>query len=477
MSQIDNKKLSVGCVAFFVFYLLAMLLFWAIAGEQLSWRAVTIQNEPVNAVVGEINEGVVVSQSFDFTADTIDTIVVPIATNYRTNTGVVTFRVRDVDEDAVVFKVAYDASSFKGDTKVNILEGTTVSISPENRFELEITANSQPGEGIAIYADKEQEYSGQLLTINNAAEPGALSIEVAGRKRIPFLRNFLCFSALLGGVLVVYSINLLYRNKNGKKSAGLNLIIALKRYGFLLGQLVARDFKVKYKRSVLGVLWSFLNPLLTMLVQYVVFSTVFRQDISNFPVYLLTGVIFFNFFNESCNLGIGAIVDNSSLITKVYIPKYIFPVSRICSSGINLLLSLIPLFLVALLTGTPITPYYALLPFAILCLVLFCLGCVMLLSATMVFFRDVRFIWSVLSMLWMYATPIFYPESIVPPQFQIVLRMNPMYHFIRFGRDVIMYGISPTPQAYFYCVLAALIPLIIGTLVFKKTQNKFVLHI
>ncbi len=249
------------------------------------------------------------------------------------------------------------------------------------------------------------------------------------------------------------------------------------RYKFLLQQLVSRDFKTKYKRSVLGVLWSFLNPLLTMIVQYIVFSTIFKSDIPNFAVYLLIGIVFFNFFSEATNMGLMSIVGNSSLITKVYIPKYIFPVSRVLSSAINLLLSVIPLFLVVLITGVRITPAFLLLPFSLVCTVIFCIGMSFILSASMVYFRDMQFLWGVINMLWMYATPIFYPESILPQNLMILFKMNPMYHFIRFSRAIILNGASPELKAYLLCLIAAFVPLLIGIAVFKKSQNGFVLHI
>lgn len=250
-----------------------------------------------------------------------------------------------------------------------------------------------------------------------------------------------------------------------------------KRYKFLLQQLVSRDFKTKYKRSVLGVLWSFLNPLLTMAVQFIVFSTLFKSDIPNFAVYLLIGIVFFNFFSESTSMGLMSIVGNSSLITKVYIPKYIFPVSRVLSSAINLLLAMIPLFIVVLLTGVRFTLAILILPFSLACTIIFCIGMSLILSSAMVYFRDMQFLWGVINMLWMYATPIFYPESILPQNLMILFKMNPMYHFIRFTRAIILNGASPEPRAYLLCIIAALVPFIIGTIIFKKSQNNFVLHI
>ncbi len=255
------------------------------------------------------------------------------------------------------------------------------------------------------------------------------------------------------------------------------MIDAFRRYGYLLRQLVSRDFKSKYKRSVLGVLWSFLNPLLTMMVQYIVFSTLFKSDIPNYPLYLLSGIVCFNFFSEATGMALQSIVGNASLITKVYVPKYIYPLSRVLSSTINLLMSLIPLLLVMLLTRTPVRPAILLLPIGLICLVGFCLGVGFVLSTMMVFFRDTQFLWGVVIMLWMYATPIFYPESIIPAKFVLLYKCNPMYHIIRFIRIVLLQGVSPESKAYVLCMVASFVPLLIGVLVFKKNQDKFVLNL
>lgn len=290
-------------------------------------------------------------------------------------------------------------------------------------------------------------------------------------------RNYWLLAAVIGLSLAGVCLWLLHTAKQGGSTAILRLIEAFQKYGYLMRQLISRDFKTKYKRSVLGVLWSFLNPLLTMMVQYIVFSTLFRSDIANFPLYLLSGIVCFNFFNESCGMGLQSITGNASLITKVYVPKYIYPVSRVLSSTVNLLLSLIPLLLVMLLTRTPLRPAILLLPFGIVCLVAFCIGMSLILSTLMVFFRDTQFLWGVVSMLWMYATPIFYPESIIPARFMMLYKCNPLYHIIRFIRIILIYGISPELKAYVLCIIASFLPLLVGVVIFKKNQDKFVLNL
>ncbi|MGL4981570.1 MAG: ABC transporter permease [Treponemataceae bacterium] len=257
----------------------------------------------------------------------------------------------------------------------------------------------------------------------------------------------------------------------------LRAIRLAKEYRFLLEQLVARDFKTKYKRSVLGVFWSFLNPLLTMAVQYIVFSRIFNRGDESYFAYLLSGIVFFSFFSETTTMGLVSITGNAPLLRKVYIPKSIFPIARILSSSINLSLSLIPLFLVCILTGVKIQWTIIFFPGVIFLLMVFCLGMSFFLSAAMVFFRDLQFLWGVVVLLWMYATPIFYPESIIPQKFDAILLLNPMRHFLRFGRNVLINGVLPPPSTFIYCMIFSFGMFALGLFVFRKTQNKFVLNL
>ena len=223
--------------------------------------------------------------------------------------------------------------------------------------------------------------------------------------------------------------------------------------------------------------WSFLNPLLTMCVQYFVFSTIFKSDIPNYPAYLLIGIVLFSFFSESCGMSLSSILGNASLITKVYVPKYIYPLTRVLSSLINLAISLIPLILMCTLTGVHFHKSAILALYFIACLVIFCLGLGLLLSTSMAFFRDTQFLWGVFSMMWMYATPIFYPENILPEKLRFVHLLNPLYHFLKNARLCILNGISPEPVVYVQCFLIALVMLLIGAWVFHKNQDKFVLYL
>ncbi|MTK14010.1 MAG: ABC transporter permease, partial [Clostridiaceae bacterium] len=194
-------------------------------------------------------------------------------------------------------------------------------------------------------------------------------------------------------------------------------------------------------------------------------------------IYLLIGVVMFNYFSEVCGMSLSSIISNAGLITKVYIPKYIYPLSKVLSSTVNLAISLLPLIGVMIISGVPFSKSFFLVPFALVCLMIFCFGLGMLLSASMVYFRDTQFLWGVVSMLWMYATPIFYPENILPNQFKFVLDYNPIYYFIKFVRTCILQGISPEPLLYIQCFLFSFGMLIVGAVIFKKSQDKFILNL
>jgi len=212
-------------------------------------------------------------------------------------------------------------------------------------------------------------------------------------------------------------------------------------------------------------------------VQYIVFSTLFKSDIENYPVYLLTGIVFFNFFSEAASMGMTSITGNASLIKKVYMPKCVYPVSRVLSSLVNFGLAILPLFIVMLFTGTAFRPALLLLVFDILCLLGFVMGMSLLLTTAMTFFQDTQFLWSVFTLIWMYLTPVFYPESIIPAQFLTAYHMNPMYQYITFARICIIDGVSPEPMAYLWCILSSLAVLALGVAVFRRNQDKFVLHL
>lgn len=258
-----------------------------------------------------------------------------------------------------------------------------------------------------------------------------------------------------------------------------NIIANLKKYSFLLQQLVSRDFKVKYKRSFLGIVWSLLYPILTMSVMAIVFSNVFRMNTPgvSYLAYLMTGLVMFNYFSEASNLSMSSVVANFSLLNKIYIPKYIFPLSKCLFVGINFLLTLIPLYIVLFATGTGVNIYHVLLPYPIVCLFMFTLGMGFILSAVSVFLRDMFYIYGIVIMMWTYLTPIMYDINLISPNLQILLKFNPLYHYVTFAREIILYGQIPEPLTWGICLGSSALVLLIGVIVFKKTQDKFIYYV
>jgi len=258
-----------------------------------------------------------------------------------------------------------------------------------------------------------------------------------------------------------------------------NMFINLKRYSFLLNQLISRDFKVKYKRSVLGVLWSLLNPILMMCVMAIVFTNVFKFSTPgvNYLTYLLIGLTYFNYFSEASNLSMSSVVANFSLINKIYIPKYIFPLSKCLFVGINFVLTLIPLYAVIILTGTGLNIYHFLLPISFLFLFLFTLGVSLILATISVFLRDMFYIYGIVLQILTYMTPIMYDINMLDPRLQLVLKLNPLYHIITFARTIILYHQIPSVQSFIICAVSALVSLVLGMIVFRKNQDKFIYYV
>ena len=262
----------------------------------------------------------------------------------------------------------------------------------------------------------------------------------------------------------------------------MSLISVFVKYRALINQLVQRDIKTKYRRSVLGLLWTVLNPLLMMTVLSIVFSHFFSRygDVENFPVYLLCGQVIFNFFNESTSIAMGSIVHSGELIKKVYVPKYLFPITKVMSSGVNLLSSMIALVIVMVATRSRVTPTVLLAVFPLLYVLLFSTGVSLFLSAAAVSFRDLMHLYSVVTTAWMYLTPVIYPMSILdgaPKWAVFIINANPLTAFIKIFRAVVLDGVTAPWILHVQSIVWCVIALVIGSLVFKKSQDKFILKI
>ncbi len=487
-----NKALWI-CAAVLAGFLLLGALFYPIAGDSLHFIADKTESVFPKAPVGQIHAGGTLEQTFYCKFDTLTHLTLMPDVPEAGSNDVLRFEIIERDSGKVLYTTHINAADMKdyqefkipfdpylenvSDTYLTLrltsLAGTsTDSISfyygnavSTGRFDIPV--NIGEGEGIS-FNGKTLVKDGKTCSLYLLAE--GLNFHWFGQ----FYWLIYAGAALL---LTLYLVRVLYCHKHGKKNLALFVVMSLHKYSFLIRQLVSRDFKTKYKRSVLGVLWSFLNPLLTMSIQYVVFSTIFRNTIPNFIIYLLSGIICLNFFNEATSMCLSSIVGNAPLINKVYVPKYIYPFSRTLSSTINLLLSLVPMLIMLFITGTPLRPAALLLPFALLMLFMLSYGIGLILATMMVFFRDTQFLWGIFSMLLSYITPIFYPESIIPDKFMTFFKLNPLYHVIRFVRNIFIDGVSPEPKAYLLCFIICFIPFLIGIIVFRRNQDKFILNI
>lgn len=471
------RRVSLACI---VGYLVLVGAFYFLSGEQLYLRESRRNTErptPDNAAV-ELYAGNSVDQYFMVDIDVIQQIDVQWGAYYRSNTGTVVMELYDAENGTLLTSQDFDVATLGEGSVTTLTQGLPIKDMARKPLMLHIfSPDCQPGCAVApmINSQEEREYTD--LFVNDTQTAGVLCFGVTGQDYNWVGLHYWQLAAL-GFVLVLAALALTWVELYlGKTSYLLAAIQAVKQYRFLIRQLVSRDFKTKYKRSVLGMLWSFLNPLLTMLVQYFVFSTIFKQEIPHYAAYLLVGVVLFNFFNEVCNMSLYSILGNASLITKVYMPKYIYPLTRVLSSIVNLGIALIPMIIVCLSTGVRFEKSAILALYFIFCLMIFAMGMAFLLSSAMVFFRDTQFLWSVFSMIWMYATPIFYPESILPEEFRFVLNINPLYHFLKNTRICLLSGVSPEPNVYFQCMIISLAMLGLGAWVFKKSQDKFVLYL
>lgn len=473
------------CAIIMAAYIVMTVAFYFIAGDDFRQSSSGTEMVSPKAVTGEILAGQTLTQSFIAQTDTVDAVTVMGGTYVRDNDDTLIFSLLD-DTDTVL------ASSCLETAGLSDNENWTVNFEDpaENVMGKELTLSirserGRPSNVVTLYYGdsvdtgkfKVAVESKYLLCVDGTAIDGRLCLSVTGTSYYVMAQYYWYFIGAVGLLLAAYLLWVLWCEKKGRITLGLRTIAAFSKYHFLFKQLVARDFKTKYKRSVLGMLWSFLNPLLTMMVLYIVFSTLFKSNIANFPVYLLSGIIVWSFFSEATTMCLGSITGNSSLIMKVYVPKYMYPFSRAVSSLINFGFTLIPLFVVLIITRAHFTCAFLLLPYPIICLFVFSFGMGLILSSAMVFFRDTQFLWGVMSTLWMYLTPIFYDISIIPDRWMTLYKMNPLYHIVRVFRILLIQGVSPEPKAYLLSFVAAFVPFMIGLWIFRKTQDRFVLYL
>lgn len=485
MKVFSDKRLLKKCsIASVIFLTLILLFYWA-SGDRLYYEEWHSDVPDPQEQIAVLHDGSVISYPIYDTCDSMYSLSLYIGSAVDTSKGNLVVNVSTEGGSHIgIFTVPaseltafeYNTISLKEPYEMNKEDSLRITITTDGITEDQaicLWANNSFSTGKYTLSDmNSNEY-----TVDGSIHTGKVCSYIFGRNNYLIGKIFWPCAIALFVVFTFYVFNLATRYIEGKNSWDIRAYINYNRYKFLMKQLVSRDFKKKYKRSVLGFGWTILNPLLTMLVQYLVFSTIFKSSIDNFVTYLLTGIVLMNFFYESIGLGLSSILDNAHLINKVYMPKEIYPLSRVISSVINLVLAMIPLLAVAICAGSPISKAMLLIPIDLILLLIFCYGMVLILSTSMAMFSDTLFLWNVLSTLWMYLTPIFYPISIIPARFLTIYKLNPMYQYITFMRSILIYGDAPSPANYLGCIVSAVVLLIIGRIIFKKNEDKFILYL
>ena len=335
-----------------------------------------------------------------------------------------------------------------------------------------IVFNSGPFRGIAEIISP----TGETVSVDTYAidKGGSVSVEIgANYNRDVFLWKISQFSLYTVLYVLLLGALCLVCNRIGQS----HTFQKLQRNGFLFQVLVRRDFTKKYKRTVLGIAWSMLSPLLQLLVMWLVFNRFFGNNVDHYVVYLFAGQLVFTFFTDSTNSGMEALLGNSDIFTKVNVPKYLFLLSKNVSTFINFALTLIIFFIFVAVDGLVFSWKYVLLLYPILCLMVFNIGTGFLLSAMYVFFRDIQYLWGVFTMLLMYLSAIFYTIDGYSPFAQKLFLLNPIYVYIRYFRKIVIDG--TIPSVWFHLVGAgyALIMICIGAWVYKKYNHEFLYYV
>ena len=245
------------------------------------------------------------------------------------------------------------------------------------------------------------------------------------------------------------------------------------RYRELLAKLVSRNIKTRYKRSVLGIAWTMLSPLMMMIVMTLVFSSIFRMNLEHYPVYLLSGLVFWNFFSQTTSSAMNELVWGGSLMTRIYMPRSIFAFTALGTGLVNIVLSLIPLLLIMLVTGAPLRLSLFFLPVSILIVGMFALGVGLFLSTLGVYFTDVLEMYQIVLMAWMYFTPVIYPIEIIPASYIWVFYLNPLYYLLEVFRQPIYLGKLPDLQTLAVASLLSSLTLIFGWWFFTRKADEF----
>ncbi|MCH5207658.1 MAG: ABC transporter permease [Oscillospiraceae bacterium] len=257
----------------------------------------------------------------------------------------------------------------------------------------------------------------------------------------------------------------------------MNIFLKLKQNRFLFEELVKRDFTKKYKRTVLGMLWSVLGPLMSLGVMALVFTQFFGRNMEHYVIYLFCGNLLYGYFKESTVTGMTSLYDNASIFSKVNVPKYMFLLSKNISVLINFGINLVVLFIFCLIDGVTFTWKFVLLVYPAACLIVFNIGMGLILSALYVMFRDMKYLYDIFTLLLMYVSAIFYSIDSYELKVQYLFYLNPVYVYIRYFRKIILESVIPQPSFHLLAAGYAIVAIIIGAIIYKKNNYKFLYYI
>jgi ABC-2 type transport system permease protein len=318
------------------------------------------------------------------------------------------------------------------------------------------------------------EIDGKVQTIDTWGNNTSIVLAIPDSNYDAFNQNqwhqfplFCLIYLIIFGVITTVEIIFIKNNKIDKYS----------KYQFLFVELVKRDFTLKYKRTILGILWSIISPLINLLIMWLVFNGILGSNVNHFVIYLFAGQLVFAYFSDATNQGMTSLLDNSSIFTKVNVPKYMFLLSKNVSSLINFALTLIVFFVFVAFEGLSFSWQYLMLIYPISFLILFNIGLGLILSALFVFFRDMQYLWGIFTQLVMWLSAIFYSIESYPSNIQKIFLLNPIYLFIRYFRKIVIE--NTIPSLGFHLIIAAytFLFLIIGFRMYRKNNHEFLYYI
>ena len=250
-----------------------------------------------------------------------------------------------------------------------------------------------------------------------------------------------------------------------------------KQYKFVVKELTRREITRKYARSYLGIIWSVLNPMLSMAVTSLVFSTLFKRSINNYPVYYMTGVILWNFFTQATNNSMNALVDNKAMLFRTTLPKHIFVLSRTNTAMVNFLFVFVAYIPLIMILGMKPSVYFLLWIVDFICILLFALGIGYILAVLYVYYADIKYLYGLVTHLWHWLCALYYPVENLNPIAQQLIKANPMYAFIKFARVCTMDGQMPEKMLWIQIAAWGVSVYLLGYLVFRRNENNVMIHI